>query len=138
MVSLRDAILGLGQRIDGHQAPSVPIKGTTPYDSSTPPPPPPSRPTIQPNYTVPPPPPPLTTPNSIVALAVLRDDTRARIERIEQMMRSLYVIDEVMSSDGYDDLPIAALLVEFVYTNWTRIMSPSVVCFIGPLTSDMD
>ena len=59
MVSLRDVILGLGQRIDGHQAPSVLIKGTTPYDSSTLRPPPPSRPTIQPNYIVPSPPPPL-------------------------------------------------------------------------------
>ena len=29
------------------------------------------------------------------------------------MMRSLYVIDEVMSWDGYDDLPIVALSVEF-------------------------
>ncbi|KAL6310980.1 hypothetical protein AAG906_019962 [Vitis piasezkii] len=46
MASLRDAILGLGQRIDGHQAPPVPIQGTTPHDSSTPPPPPPSGPTI--------------------------------------------------------------------------------------------
>ena len=46
MASLRDAILGLGQRIDGHQALPVPIQGTTPHDSSTPPPPPPSGPTI--------------------------------------------------------------------------------------------
>ena len=59
MASLRDAILGLDQRIDGHQAPPVPIQGTTPHDTSTPPPPPPSGPTIQPNYIVPPPPPPL-------------------------------------------------------------------------------
>ncbi|RVW18358.1 hypothetical protein CK203_101131 [Vitis vinifera] len=46
MASLKDTILGLGQRIDGHQALPVPIQGTTPHDSSTPPPPPPSRPTI--------------------------------------------------------------------------------------------
>ncbi|KAL6312909.1 hypothetical protein AAG906_016055 [Vitis piasezkii] len=50
MASLRDAILGLGQRIDGHQAPP------------------------------------------------LRDDTRAHIER-----------GLIMSWDGYDDLPVAAL-----------------------------
>ena len=84
MASLRDVILGLGQRIDGHQAPLVPIQGTIPHDSSTPPPPQPFGPTIQPNYTVPPPPPPPvqsapqagafvlhgqieTTPHSIVA-----------------------------------------------------------------------
>ena len=84
MASLRDAILGLGQRIDGHQAPSVPIQGTTPHDSSTPPPA--SGPTIQSDYIVPPPPPPPiqsapqvgafvlhgqteTTPHSVVAPA---------------------------------------------------------------------
>ena len=59
MASLRDVILGLGQRIDGHQAQPFPISGSTPHDSTTPPPlPPPSRPTIQQDYTVPPPLPP--------------------------------------------------------------------------------
>ena len=62
MASLRDAILGLGQRIDGHQAQSLPILGSTLHDSTTPPPPPPpsgpSGPTIQQDYIVPPPPPP--------------------------------------------------------------------------------
>ena len=42
MASLRDAILGLGQRIDGHQAQPLPISGSTPHDSTPPPPPPPS------------------------------------------------------------------------------------------------
>ena len=42
MASLRDAILGLGQRIDGHQAQPLPIPGSTPHDSTAPPPPPPS------------------------------------------------------------------------------------------------
>ena len=60
MASLRDAILGLGQRIDGHQAKPLPILGSTPHDSTTPPPPPPGPfgPTIQQDYIVPPPPPP--------------------------------------------------------------------------------
>ena len=60
MASLRDAILGLGQRIDGHQAQPLPISGSTPHDSTTPPPsqPPSSGPTVQQDYTVPPPPPP--------------------------------------------------------------------------------
>ena len=40
------------------------------------------------------------------------DDTQARIERIEQRMRSLHVIDGVMSWNEYDDMPIAALSVE--------------------------
>ncbi|RVW68756.1 hypothetical protein CK203_062989 [Vitis vinifera] len=38
MASLRDAILGLGQRIDGHQAQPLPIPGSTLHDSTTPPP----------------------------------------------------------------------------------------------------
>ena len=100
MASLRDAILGLGQRIDRHQAPPILIQGTTPRDSSTPPPSPPSGPTMQPDYTVPsPPPPPVqsalqvgafvlhgqteTTPHSVVAPAQVTDDTPACIERIE-------------------------------------------------------
>ncbi|RVW62651.1 hypothetical protein CK203_060750 [Vitis vinifera] len=83
MASLRDAILGLGQRIDGHQAQPLPIPGSTPHDSTTPPPPP------------------------------IVDDTQAFIDRIEQKMRSLHVSDGIMSWDGYDDLPVAALPVEF-------------------------
>ena len=59
MESLRDAILGLGQRIDGHQAQPLPISGSTSHDSTPPPPQPPSSgPTVQQDYTVPPPPPP--------------------------------------------------------------------------------
>ena len=130
MASLRDAILGQGQRIDGHLAPPIPIQGTTPHDSSTPSPPPLSRPTIQPDYTVPPPPPSAvqsapqagafvlhgqneTMPHFVVTPAQVADDTQAHIKRIEQRMRSLHVTDGVMSWDGYDDLPIAALPVEF-------------------------
>ena len=60
MASLRDAILGLGQRIDGNHAQPLPISGSTPHDSTTPPPPPPlSGPTVPQDYTVPPPLPPL-------------------------------------------------------------------------------
>ena len=59
MASLRDAILGLEQRIDGHQAQPLPISGSTPHDSTPPPPQPPSSgPIVQQDYTVPPPPPP--------------------------------------------------------------------------------
>ena len=64
MASLRDAILGLGQRINGHQAQPFPISGSTPHDSTPPPPPQPSSgPTVKKDYTVPPlPPPPLSGP----------------------------------------------------------------------------
>ncbi|RVW67920.1 hypothetical protein CK203_063499 [Vitis vinifera] len=95
MASLRDAILGLGQRIDGHQAKPLPILGSTLHDSTTPPPPPPpprpSEPTIQQDYIVPPPPVQSasqagafvlhsrteTTPHSVVAPAQIVDDTQA-------------------------------------------------------------
>ena len=127
MASLRDAILGPGQRIDGHHAQPLPISGRTPYDSTAPPP---SRPTIQQDNTVPPPPqPPVqsapqaggfvlhgqtqTTPHSIMAPAPIIDDTQAGIDRIEQRIRSLHVSDGVIGWNGYDDLPVAALPVEF-------------------------
>ena len=150
MASLRDAILGLGLRIDGHQAQPLLISGSTPHDSPTPSPPPPSSgptvqqdytappppppplsgPTLQQDYTVPPPPPPLvqsapqvgafvlhgqteTTPHYVVAPAPIIDNTEARIDRLEQRIRSLHVSDGVIGWDGYDDLPVAALLVEF-------------------------
>ena len=48
-----------------------------------------------------------------MAPAQVANDTQARIERIEQKMRSLHVIDGVMSWDEYDDMPVAALSVEF-------------------------
>ena len=45
--------------------------------------------------------------------APIIDDTQARIDRIEQRIRSLHVSDGVIGWDGYDDLLVAALLVEF-------------------------
>ena len=133
MASLRDAILGLGQRIDGHQAQPLQISGSTSHDSTPPPPPPPSfgpivqqdytvppppppplsGPTVQQDYTVPPPPPLLvqsapqvgafvlhgqteTIPHSIVTPAPIIDETQARIDRIEQRIRSLHVSDGVI------------------------------------------
>ena len=45
--------------------------------------------------------------------APIIDDTQARIDRIEQRIRSLHVSDGVIGWDGYDDLPVAALPVEF-------------------------
>ena len=157
MASLRDAILGLGQRIDGHQAQPLPILGSTSHDSTLPPlpppssgptiqqdytvppppPPPSSGPTVQQDYTVPPPPPPLvqsapqvgafvvhgqteTTPHSVVAPAPIIDNTQARIDRLEQRIRSLHVSDGVIGWDGYDDLPVAALPVEFRMPNIER------------------
>ena len=41
------------------------------------------------------------------------DHTQAHIDMIEQRMRSLHVYDGIMSWDGYDDLLVAALPIEF-------------------------
>ena len=41
------------------------------------------------------------------------DDTHARIDRIEQRIKSLHVSDGVIGWDRYDDLLVAALPVEF-------------------------
>ena len=45
--------------------------------------------------------------------APIIDDTQARNDKIEQRIRSLLVYDGVIGWDGYDDLPVAALPVEF-------------------------
>ena len=104
------------------------IPGSTPHDPTTPPlPQPPFGPTLQQDYTVPPPPiqsapwvgafvlhgQTETTPHSIVGPAPIIDDTQARIDKIEQRIKSLHVSDGVIGWDGYDDLPVAALPVEF-------------------------
>ena len=156
MASLRDAILGLGQWIYGHQAQPLPISGSTQHDSTaSPPPPPPSRSTIPQDYTVPPPPPPsrstipqdytvpppplpliqsapragafvldgqteTTTPHSVIAPAHIIDDTRARIDMIEKRIRSLHVFDGVIGWHRYDDLPVAALPIEFSMSDIKR------------------
>ena len=54
------------------------------------------------------------TPASII------DDTQARIDRIEQRIRSLHVLDGVIGWDEYDDLPVEALPVEFRMPNIER------------------
>ena len=59
------------------------------------------------------------------------DDTQAYIDRIEQRIRSLHVFDGVIGWDGYDDLPVAALPVEFCMPDiesYTRIGSPVFTC----------
>ena len=54
-----------------------------------------------------------TMPHSVVTPAPIIDDTQAHIDRIKQRIRSLHVSDGVIGWDGYDDLPVAALPVEF-------------------------
>ena len=70
-----------------------------------------------------------TTPHSVVAPAQIVDDTQARIDRIEQRMRSLHVSDGIMGWDGYDDLTVATLHVEFRMLDierYTRIGCPRI------------
>ena len=52
--------------------------------------------------------------------APIIDDTQARIDRIEQRIMSLYVSNGVIGWDGYDDLLVAALSVEFRMPNIER------------------
>ena len=59
--------------------------------------------------------------------APIINDTQARIDRIEQRIGSLHVSDGVIGWDGYDDLPVATLLVEFHKPDierYTRIGAP--------------
>ena len=48
-----------------------------------------------------------------MAPAPIIDDTQACIDKIEQRIRSLHVSDGLIVWDGYDDLPVVALPVEF-------------------------
>ena len=48
-----------------------------------------------------------------MAPALIINDTLARIDRIEQRIRSLHVSDGFIGWDRYDDLPVAALPLEF-------------------------
>ncbi|RVX16107.1 hypothetical protein CK203_014441 [Vitis vinifera] len=75
----------------------MPIQGSTPRDSTIPPPPP-SGHTIHLDHMIPPPPPPPI------------------------QMRLLHALDGVMSWNGYDDLPVATLLVEFRMPDIERYM----------------
>ena len=52
-------------------------------------------------------------PHYVVTPAPIIDNTQARIDRIEQRIRSMHVSDGVIGWDGYDELPVAALPVEF-------------------------
>ena len=52
-------------------------------------------------------------PHSVVAPAAVANHTETLIDRIEQIMSSLDVYDGIMSWDGYDDFPVAALPIEF-------------------------
>ena len=64
-----------------------------------------------------------------MTLAPIIDDTQARIDRIEQRIRSLHVPDGVIGWDGYDDLLVEALPVEFRMPDierYTRIGCPRI------------
>ena len=64
-----------------------------------------------------------------MAPAPIIDNTRARIDRLEQRIRSLHVSDGVIGWDGYDDLPVAAFPVGFRMPDierYTRIGCPRI------------
>ncbi|RVW34223.1 hypothetical protein CK203_102200 [Vitis vinifera] len=84
--------LDLDRRIDGHQAQPLLVTGSTSLDS-----------------TAPPPPPHLHLHHHHLGLL------------IEQRIRSLHVSDGVMGWDGYDDLLVEALPVEFCMPDIERL-----------------
>ena len=104
----------------------MPIPRSTPHDSTAPQPPPPILSTPRAGAFV------LhdqveTTPYSIVAPTQIIDDTKVCINRIEQRIKSLHVSDGVIGWNGYDDLPMVTLLVEFHMPDierYTRIGCP--------------
>ena len=63
-----------------------------------------------------------------MALTQIIDDNQAPIDRIEQRIRSLHVADGVIGWDGYDDLSVAALLVEFGMPDIERYMGKGCPC----------
>ena len=109
MASIQEAIAGLGQRIDGQQAP--PQDGAQ-YDSTAPPPSPLSQ-------SVPHPTPYVlhsqtdATPLPVVAPIQASEDAYARMDRLEQRMRQMRVSDGDISWDDFDGAPIVSLPTQF-------------------------
>ncbi|RVW22918.1 Retrovirus-related Pol polyprotein from transposon 297 [Vitis vinifera] len=109
MASIQEAIAGLGQRIDGQQAP--PQDGAQ-YDSTAPPPPPLSQ-------SVPHPTPYVlhsqtdATPLPVVAPIQASEDAHARMDRLEQRMRQMRVSDGDISWDDFDGAPVVSLPTQF-------------------------
>ncbi|XP_010651422.1 uncharacterized protein LOC104879602 [Vitis vinifera] len=109
MASIQEAIAGLGQRIDGQQAP--PQDGAQ-YDSTAPPPPPLSQPVPHPTPYV------LhsqtdATPLPVVAPIQASEDAHARMDRLEQRMRQMRVSDGDISWDNFDGAPVVSLPTQF-------------------------
>ena len=109
MASIQEAIAGLGQRIDGQQAP--PQDGAQ-YDSTAPPPPPLSQPVPHPTPYV------LhsqtdATPLPVVAPIQASEDAHARMDRLEQRMRQMRVSDGDISWDDFDGAPVVSLPAQF-------------------------
>ena len=109
MASIQEAIAGLGQRIDGQQAP--PQDGAQ-YDSTAPPPPSLSQ-------SVPHPTPYVlhgqtdATPLPVVAPIQASEDAHARMDRLEQRMRQMRVSDGDISWDDFDGAPVVSLPTQF-------------------------
>ena len=86
MASIQEAIVNLGQRIDGQQTQHVPVQESTQFDTIVPPPPPPSQSvrqvipfTLHSQTEVAPPPVTLPIPTL--------EDPHTRMDRLEQRLR---------------------------------------------------
>ncbi|RVW21342.1 Transposon Ty3-I Gag-Pol polyprotein [Vitis vinifera] len=109
MASIQEAIAGLGQRIDGQQAPP---QDSAQYDFAAPPPTPLSQ-------SIPHPTPYVlhsqtdATPLPVVAPIQASEDAHARMDKLEQMMRQMRVSDGDISWDDFDGSPVASLSTQF-------------------------
>ena len=118
MASIQEAIIGLGQKIDGQQAPP---QDSAQYDSAAPPPPSLSQ-------LVPHPAPYVlhsqidATPLFVIAPIQTSKDAHARMDRLEQKIRQMRVLDGAISWNDFDGAPVANLPSHFRMPEIKRYM----------------
>ncbi|XP_034710525.1 uncharacterized protein LOC117933249 [Vitis riparia] len=109
MASIQEAIIGIGQRIDGQQAPP---QDSAQYDSTTPPPPPLNQsilhlvPYVLHSQTD-------ATLLPVVAPIQTSEDAHAHMDRLKHRMRQMRVSDGTISWDDFDGAPVANLPFHF-------------------------
>ncbi|RVX10216.1 hypothetical protein CK203_016130 [Vitis vinifera] len=108
MASIQEAIVNLGQRIDGQQTQHVPVQESTQFDTIVPPPPPPSQSvrqvipfTLHSQIEVAPPP--------VASLIPTSEDPHTRMDRLEQKLRQMRASDGVVTWEDFDGALVASL-----------------------------
>ena len=128
MASIQEAIANLGQMIDGQQAQQVIVQESAQFDTTVPPPPPPSQsvPQVIP-FT-------LHSQTEVVPLLVTlliptSEDPHTRMDRLEQRLRQMRVLDEVITWEDFDGSLVASLSAKFripVIERYTGIACPRI------------